>query len=84
MVLCVLQSAPKDLPCPTCSSLQVDVKVLSFESHDAAAALTRWRLADVRVNRTGGKGRGLSRKQRDAVFELSLSAIRRVNLHIDF
>ncbi|KAL4450678.1 hypothetical protein ABPG77_001034 [Micractinium sp. CCAP 211/92] len=63
---------------------KVDVKVLGFESHDAAAALTRWRLADVRVNRTGGKGRGLSRKQRDAVFELPLSAIRRVNLHIDF
>lgn len=63
---------------------KVDTKVLSFESHDAAAALTRWRLADVRVNRTGGKGRGLSRKQRDAVYELPLSAIRRVNLHIDF
>lgn len=63
---------------------QLDVKVLSFESHDAAAALTRWRLADVRANRTGGKGRGLSRKQRDTLFELPLSAIRRVNLHIDF
>lgn len=63
---------------------KLDVKVLSFESHDAAAALTRWRLADVRANRTGGKGRGLSRKQRDTLFELPLSAIRRVNLHIDF
>ncbi|KAL4433703.1 hypothetical protein ABPG75_000144 [Micractinium tetrahymenae] len=63
---------------------KVDVKVLTYESHDAAAALTRWRLADVRANRTGGKGRGLSRKQRDAVYELPLAAIKRVNLHIDF
>lgn len=79
-----LASVPRASPPSHTLTLQVDTKVLSFESHDAAAALTRWRLADVRVNRTGGKGRGLSRKQRDAVYELPLSAIRRVNLHIDF
>lgn len=63
---------------------KVENKVLMFIDHDAAAAVTRWRLADVRLNRTAGKGRGLNRKQRDAVYELPLAAVRRVNLHIDF
>ena len=62
---------------------QVEVKVLTFAEHDAAAAVTRWRLADVCANRTGGKGRGLNRKQRDAVYEVPLAALRRVNLYID-
>lgn len=70
-------------PCLPCVS-QVETKVLTFVEHDAAAAVTRWKLADVRVNRTGGKGRGLNRKQRDAVYELPQSTVRRVNLHIDF
>ena len=65
--------------------LQVETKVLTFVEHDAAAGVTRWRLADVRANRqAGGKGRGLNRKQRHAVYELPLDALRRVNLHIDF
>lgn len=58
--------------------------MLSFDAYDAAAGVTRWRLADVRANRTGGKGRGLSRKQRDSVVELAVAAIRRVNVHLDF
>lgn len=64
---------------------QVDTKVLTFSEFDAAAGLTRWKLADVRANRNqAGKGRGLNRKQRDAVYELPLIAVRRVNLYLDF
>ena len=63
--------------------------MLTFVELDAAAGVTRWRLADVRTNRQGGgggggKGRGLNRKQREAVVELPLAVLRRVNLHIDF
>ena len=64
---------------------QVDTKVLTFVEHEAASAVTRWRLADVRVNRSAaGKGRGLNKKQRESIVELPLAAVRRVNLHIDF
>lgn len=64
---------------------QVDTKVLNFSEYDAASGLTRWKLADVRANRNqAGKGRGLNRKQRDAVYELPLAAVRRVNLYLDF
>jgi len=73
-----------DVPWPRCPALQVDHKVLSFVELDAAAGVTRWKLADVRVNRTGGKGRGLNKKQRDTILDYPLSALRRVNLHIDF
>ena len=77
------EATPACLPLPACS--QVEAKVLTFSEYDAGAGLTRWRLADVRANRgAGGKGRGLNRKQRDAVYELPLGALRRVNLHIDF
>lgn len=76
---------PPQEPIPPYSPItQVETKVLTFSELDAAAGLTRWRLADVRVNRTGGKGRGLNRKQRDAVYELPLATLRHVNLHIDF
>lgn len=63
---------------------RVETQVLSFVEHDAAAGMTRWKLADVRANRAGGKGRGLNRKQRDAVYELPVPALRRVCLHLDF
>ncbi|PSC68783.1 water dikinase [Micractinium conductrix] len=64
---------------------KVDTKVLTFVEHEAASAVTRWRLADVRVNRSAaGKGRGLNKKQRESIVELPLAAVRRVNLHIDF
>ena len=72
-------------PHPPAPALQVETKVLAFSELDAAAGVTRWKLADVRANRqSGGKGRGLNRKQRDAVYELPLAVLRRVNLHVDF
>ena len=66
---------------------RVEAQVLKF---DALAELSgsgeptsRWRIADVRANRAGGKGRGLTRKQREAVVVVPLAALRRINLHID-
>lgn len=47
-----------------------------------AEAMVRWKLADVRANRSG-KGRGLNKKQRETIIEIPVSAIRNVNLHVD-
>ncbi|KAI3433874.1 hypothetical protein D9Q98_003676 [Chlorella vulgaris] len=57
-------------------------KVLRFVEVDAAAGVTRWKLADVRANRAGAKGRPLGKKK-DAVVEIALASISRVNLHVD-
>ncbi len=63
---------------------KVDTRVLELESYDPEAGLSRWRLADVRVNRQqAGKGRGLTKKQREQVLEIPVGALRRVNLHLD-
>ena len=74
---------PPALAAPHPTPPQVDTRVLQLAEHDEAGGVTRWRLADVRANRAGTKGRGLSRKQRDQVFEVPLAALRRVNLHLD-
>jgi hypothetical protein len=68
------------------SSQGQDVKsqVLSFIDHDASAAMTRWRLANVRVNRAAkGKGRGLNKKERETVIEIRVEQLLKVNLHVD-
>ena len=60
--------------------------VLCFVEAAAAAggaAVTRWRLADVRANRTAGKGRPLNKKQRESIVEIEVAAITKVNLHVD-
>ena len=62
---------------------RVEVCVLEFMAWEEAAGVTRWRLADVRANRKGGKGRALNRKQREQVWDIPLGALRRVNLHLD-
>jgi ribosome maturation factor RimP len=62
---------------------QVDTKVLSFSQLNIAAGSTQWRLADVKVNRTG-KGRGLNRQQRDELYDIPLANLRYVRLHLDF
>eukprot|EP00887_Chlorella_sp_A99_P005108 scaffold25.g5108.t1 len=59
-------------------------QVLEFVGVDEAAGVTRWRLADVRANRSAtGRGRSLTRKQREAEWLIPLAALRRVNLHLD-
>lgn len=53
-------------------------------SSSGSGGVTRWRLANVRANRAAaGKGRGLTKKQREAVFEIPVASLRRVNLHLD-
>ena len=60
---------------------KVVTRVLAFVELDASAGTTRWRLANVRVNRRSG--RGLSVRQRKETFDIPLTALRRVNLHLD-
>eukprot|EP00898_Chlorokybus_atmophyticus_P001970 jgi/Chlat1/2774/Chrsp187S02946 len=58
-------------------------EVLDFVSLDEDGSVTHWRLANVKVNR-GEKGKGLSKKQRERILDIPVSAIQRVNLHLDF
>lgn len=58
----------------------IESKVLNLGSYSDDS--TEWSLADVGINRPG-KGRPLSRKQRQQVFEIPVSMLRRVNLFID-
>ena len=53
------------------------IKVLQDEG------LTQWRYSDVRANRSLGKGRGLSKKQKAEIIDIPFSNIKSVNLHID-
>lgn len=65
---------------------RVETKILALveaEGGGDGGGVSRWRLADVRANRSGGKGRGLNKKQREAVLEIPVASLRRVTLHID-
>lgn len=57
-------------------------QVLQYQDMSDAGTVTRWKLADVRANRTG-KGRPLNKKQRETVIEIPVSAIKQTNLHVD-
>jgi len=59
------------------------VQILQFVGVAEAEGVSQWRLANVRANRTGGKGKPLNKKQRETVIEIKIDAIKRVNLHID-
>jgi hypothetical protein len=61
----------------------VDTKVLRLVGLDAETGASEWALADVRVNRQGGKGQRISKKQAAQRFSLSPADIRQVNLHIE-
>lgn len=53
-------------------------------SLDVAAGSSQWALANVRVNRKGGKGsQQLSKKQREQRFDIPLRSLRRCNLYLD-
>ena len=45
--------------------------------------LSLWKFADVRAHRALGKGRGLSKKQKESIYEIEKDDFVRVNLHID-
>lgn len=58
--------------------------ILELESVDMEVGSAKWKLADVRLNRElAGKGRGLTRKQRDWRVDLPFESIRLVRLYID-
>lgn len=45
--------------------------------------ITKWRYADVKANRSLGKGKGLTRRQKETIFEIPVDSLDSVNLHID-
>jgi len=66
-----------------CHMLALPWQALQLESYDKASGLTVWKLADVKAN-APGKGRGMSKKQREARFEISLSSVSRIRVFVDF
>jgi len=54
-----------------------------FQFLGSSDEITRWKYADVRANRSLGKGRGLTKKQKEAIFEIGINSLVSVNLHID-
>lgn len=58
--------------------------VLELESLEIESGKSIWKVANVRVNREqAGKGRGLTRKQKDLRIQIPLSSLRLVQLHLD-
>lgn len=59
-------------------------KIYTFVETTEDGAVTKWKLADVRLNKLHKKkGQGLNKKERETVIEVPTSAIQRVNLHVD-
>lgn len=58
-------------------------QVLSLVEYVEGGTRTQWKLADVRAN-VPGKGRPLTKKQKEQMFDLPLDQLVRVRLHIDF
>ena len=61
----------------------VDTKVLRLLGLDKETGISEWALADVKVNRQGGKGPRLNKKQAAQRFNLGPADVRQVNLHIE-
>lgn len=59
------------------------LQALQLESYDEACGLTVWRLAEVKAN-APGKGRVMSKKQKEARFEIHLSCVSRIRVFVDF
>jgi ribosome maturation factor RimP len=59
------------------------VAILELVRVDEEGNVSEWRLADVRAN-APGKGRGLSRRQRDQQWLLPLDSLQRARVHVDF
>jgi hypothetical protein len=57
--------------------------VLKFLELDESNSKTTWELADVKANQKV-KGRGLSKKQRMQKYDISLEALERVRIYVDF
>lgn len=59
-----------------------DARILNFVEMKPGD-ITAWRYADVKANRSLGKGRGLSKKQKEALIDIPAQDIDSVTLHID-
>jgi hypothetical protein len=57
--------------------------VLQLVTYDEAAGTSSWQLADVRAN-APQKGRKLSKRQRELVFEVPLAQLLAARIHVDF
>lgn len=58
--------------------------VLLLDSVDARSANCVWKLANVKENRAGNKGRPFTRKQKDCRLHLPFPQINRVSLYLEF
>lgn len=68
----------------TKSSPLVKDSILELESFEIESGKSVWRLANVRANREqAGKGRGLTKKQKEWRAEIPLSSLRLVRLYMD-
>jgi len=59
-----------------------DSRIFNFVEMKAED-MTVWKYADVKANRSLGKGRGLSKKQKEALIEILVQDLDSVTLHID-
>jgi len=62
-------------------SVQVQRRILQFVDVDETGDVSRWRLANVRKNRSG-KGRPLNKRQRETIMEIQIGSIKCVTLHL--
>ena len=70
------------LPMVVCSKDAPEPRILDhLEVVDDSVSV--WKYADVKANRALGKGRGLSKKQKEMKIEIPLGDLVSVNLHID-
>lgn len=59
------------------------VRIFNFiDIQEEEGGKATWRLADVRANRPG-KGRGLSKREREKVYTIPIASIQHVCLHVD-
>lgn len=73
----------KALPMAVCSTDAPEPRIFNFLSVLEDGTTTVWAYADVRANRSMGKGRGLSKKQKEMQFTIPIENIISVNIHLD-
>uniref|UniRef100_A0A061QYJ3 Uncharacterized protein n=1 Tax=Tetraselmis sp. GSL018 TaxID=582737 RepID=A0A061QYJ3_9CHLO len=61
-----------------------DTRVFRLIEYDSEGGETKWGLADVAVNRQGKKkGQGLNRREREMVFDIPVSDLRKVRVYLE-
>mmetsp|Transcript_3288 Transcript_3288/g.6585 ORF Transcript_3288/g.6585 Transcript_3288/m.6585 type:complete len:246 (-) Transcript_3288:360-1097(-) len=73
----------KALPMSVCSTDAPEPRVFNLQAVLEDGTTTVWAYADVRANRSLGKGRGLSKKQKEMEFTIPIENIISVNIHLD-